>query len=112
MKPRILLLLSITIVTVILRLVLNHADLTVTANLAVCLMLFLTAPVYFLFTDELVKMLPRALPFKFPIIYLIGVADIISALALSFFSLKSNGAGLLGAFFCSSSNYACGCKAY
>ncbi|WP_298733888.1 hypothetical protein [uncultured Chitinophaga sp.] len=56
--------------------------LTFSANLAMCLMLFLTATGHVLFTKGMAMMVPPFIPFKTAIVYITGVMEVLMGLAL------------------------------
>ncbi len=88
MKPLVVLLSVFVAGSVISRIVLKDWNLPFAGNLAMCLMLMLTASGHILFTKGMAMMLPPFVPFKNLIIYLTGIAEVILGLALLFPSVR------------------------
>jgi uncharacterized membrane protein len=66
------------------RLFSGHWNLFFSGNLAMFVMLCLTALGHFKFTEGMVMMMPQVIPFKKEIVYLSGIAEILLGLALLF----------------------------
>lgn len=82
MKPLIVLLASFGVITFGSRIFLKDWNLEFAGNLAMCLMLILTASGHLLFTKGMEKMVPPFIPFKTLVVYITGAAEIILGLAL------------------------------
>jgi uncharacterized membrane protein len=88
MKPLIVLLSVFVVSTVIFRIVGKDWNLSFSGNLAMFLMLMLTASGHILFTRGMTMMLPPFIPFKTPVIYLTGIAEVLLGAALLFPSFR------------------------
>jgi uncharacterized membrane protein len=94
MKPLILLIAVFAIAAVIAQFSTGNWNLVFSGNLAMCIMLFLTAFGHFKFTKGMTMMLPGLIPFKTQLVYFTGIAEIVLGLALTFPSLRY-GAGII-----------------
>lgn len=99
MKPLIVLIATFIISVIISQIAKGNFHLTFSGNLAMCLMLFLTATGHFLFTKGMVMMMPPAVPFKELLVYLTGVFEIIAGVLLLSPSLRIVTGWILLAFF-------------
>lgn len=82
MKPLIVLLSAFAVVSCFSRIVFKEWNLPFSGNLAMCLMLALTASGHILFTKGMYLMLPTFVPFRTPIIYITGIAELLLGAAL------------------------------
>jgi uncharacterized membrane protein len=99
MKPLIVLIASFAATTLISRLCLNHWNVNFAGNLAMCLMLFLTASGHILFTKGMTMMIPPIVPLKTFLVYLTGVAELALGIGLLFHSSRHVSGAILIAFF-------------
>ena len=88
MKPLILLVVVFAISAVISQLTTGGGNLIFSGNLAMCMMLCLTAFGHFKFTNGMGMMMPGFIPFKIQLVYLTGIAEILLGFALLFPSLR------------------------
>jgi len=89
MKPLIVLAGVFTIATVIARFSTGSWQLLFSGNLAMCLMLLLTAAGHFMFTRGMTLMLPSFLPFRTALVYITGILEILLGIALLIPSLRT-----------------------
>ena len=82
MKPLIVLLLSFALGTFIIRVIKKEYDFTLSARIAMSVMLVFTAIGHFIFTDGMTMMIPTFIPFKKAIVYLSGIFEILVASGL------------------------------
>jgi uncharacterized membrane protein len=73
--------------------------LTFSGNLAMCLMLFLTAMGHVLFTKGMAMMIPPFIPFKTALVYITGVMEVLMGIALLFPALRQRTGYALIVFF-------------
>jgi uncharacterized membrane protein len=99
MKPLIVLIASFTATVLISRLCQNNWNIAFAGNLAMCLMLFLTASGHFLFTKGMRMMIPPFIPLKTFLVYLTGVAEVALGIGLLFHSSRHLSGVALIAFF-------------
>jgi len=88
MKPLILLAAVFAISAGVSQLSTGSGNLIFSGNLAMCLMLCLTAFGHFKFTQGMGMMMPGFIPFKIQLVYLTGLAEILLGFALLFPSLR------------------------
>ena len=88
MKPLILLLAVFAISAGVSQFSTGSGHLIFSGNLAMCVMLCLTAFGHFKFTHGMGMMMPGFVPFKIQLVYLTGVAEILLGFALLFPSLR------------------------
>jgi uncharacterized membrane protein len=69
------------------------------ANLAMCLMLFLTALGHVLFTSGMAMMIPPFIPYRTALVYITGVMEVLMGLALLFPTLRRYAGYALIIFF-------------
>jgi uncharacterized membrane protein len=99
MKPLIVLIASFIATTFISRLILNDWNFAFAGNLAMCLMLFLTASGHVLFTKGMAMMIPPIIPWRTFMIYLTGFAELALGVGLLFHSSRHlSGIGLIALF--------------
>ncbi len=82
MKPLIVLLLSFTISLFVIKIVNNEYDFTLSARIAMSIMLVFTAIGHFVFTKGMSLMIPNFIPYKETFVYLTGVFEILLAISL------------------------------
>jgi uncharacterized membrane protein len=99
MKPLIVLIASFTATVLLSRLCQNNWNIAFAGNLAMCLMLFLTASGHFLFTKGMTMMIPPVVPGKTFLVYLTGVAELALGIGLLFHSSRHLSGVVLIAFF-------------
>ncbi len=99
MKPLILLIAAFAVSTTISRLTTGLGNLPFSGNLAMCLMLLLTAFGHFKFTRGMTMMIPPFIPFKTALVYVTGVAEVVLGIALLSTSLRHYAGYVLIAFF-------------
>ncbi|MBN9297734.1 MAG: hypothetical protein J0I41_12010 [Filimonas sp.] len=99
MKPILVLIGTFLLSVIISRIATGDIHLAFSGNLAMCMMLFLTATGHFLFPTGMTMMLPPIIPFKKMIIYLTGIFEIIAGVALLFPAARIVTGWLLLAFF-------------
>jgi uncharacterized membrane protein len=88
MKPLIVLIASFTATVFISKLFGRDWNIAFAGNLALCLMLFLTASGHFLFTKGMTMMMPPTVPFRTFLVYLTGVAEVALGAGLLFHSSR------------------------
>jgi uncharacterized membrane protein len=84
MKPLIVLIAGFTATLFISRLFFGGWNIVFAGNLAMCLMLMLTASGHFLFTKGMTMMIPPIVPFPTFLVYLTGVAEVLLGVGLLF----------------------------
>jgi uncharacterized membrane protein len=99
LKPLIVLLGAFIIALLIARFTTGSWQLLFSGNLAMCLMLFLTAAGHFMFTRGMTLMLPSFLPFRTTLVYITGILEILLGIALLVPALRITAAYILIAFF-------------
>ena len=99
MKPLIVLLATFTATVFISSTFFGNWNLPFAGNLAMCLMLFLTASGHVLFTKGMTMMIPPPIPFKTFLIYFTGIAEVLLGLALLFPTLRPISGVALIVFF-------------
>jgi uncharacterized membrane protein len=88
MKPLILLVAVFVLSAGVSQLWTGRGNLIFSGNLAMCIMLCLTAFGHFKFTLGMGMMMPEFIPFKIQLVYLTGMAEILLGFALLFPSLR------------------------
>lgn len=99
MKPFYVLLIGFTIFIFTIKLINGNWDYTLSANIAMSLMLLFTAVGHFAFTKGMTMMLPDFVPMKSFMIYFTGVLEIMAAVGLLLPSLRLLTSALLILFF-------------
>lgn len=82
MKPLIILLLSFTISLFIIKILKREYDYSLSARIAMSIMLVFTAIGHFVFTKGMSMMIPRFIPFKETFVHLTGTFEILLAIGL------------------------------
>ena len=82
MKPLIVLLLSFAISIFVIKIIKKEYDFTLSARIAMSIMLLFTAIGHFAFTKGMSMMIPEFIPFKESVVYLSGIFEILIALGL------------------------------
>jgi uncharacterized membrane protein len=99
MKPLFVLMASFVATTFTSRLILNDWNIAFAGNLAMCLMLFLTASGHVLFIKGMAMMLPPIVPWRTSLVYLTGAAEAALGVGLLFHSSRHlSGTALLAMF--------------
>jgi len=88
MKPLVVLLITFLLSLLATRLFKNSVDYILSGNVAMCVMLLLTASGHFMFSEGMTMMLPDFIPFKSEIVFLTGVFEICASVALLIPSLR------------------------
>lgn len=99
MKPLIVLLGVFTLTSLIARFSTGSWHLSFGGNLAMCLMLFLTAIGHFKFSQGMALMLPPFVPYRTSLVFITGVLEIIFGLALLSPALRPYAGYVLIVFF-------------
>ncbi len=99
MKPLIVLIITFLLSLLATWLFKKNLDYTLAGNIAMCVMLLLTASGHFMFSDGMTMMLPDFIPYKKEIVLLTGILEIGAALALLIPSLRYPISILLIVFF-------------
>jgi len=99
MKPLIVLLVVFVIAIAILKMATGNIDYYLAGRIAMCVMLLFTATAHFTFSKGMAMMIPEFVPYKFQIVYLTGIMEILAAIALLFHRLSWLAGWLLIAFF-------------
>ena len=89
MKPLIVLLLSFAISLFVIRIIKREYNFSLSARIAMSIMLLFTAIGHFAFTKGMSMMIPKFIPLKEIFVYLTGVFEIILALGLLIPKLKN-----------------------
>ncbi|RYZ98271.1 MAG: hypothetical protein EOP47_19715 [Sphingobacteriaceae bacterium] len=84
MKPLYLLIAVFILFTIISKFTTGNYNVTAGGNLAMCMMLFLTAIGHMLFTKGMVMMMPPFIPYKAALVYITGIVEILIGVALLF----------------------------
>ena len=82
MKPLGVLLLSFVIAIFVIKIVAKEYDFTLSARIAMSIMLCFTAIGHFAFTKGMSMMIPQFIPFKTKLVYLTGLFEILLAIGL------------------------------
>jgi len=82
MKPLIVLILSFAISIFVIKIIKKEYDFTLSARIAMSIMLLFTAIGHFAFTKGMSMMIPEFIPFKESVVYLSGIFEILIALGL------------------------------
>ncbi|GGA84598.1 DoxX family protein [Puia dinghuensis] len=98
MKPLIILLIVFALTAGISKITTGNWQLATAGNVAMCIMLFLTAFAHFKFTRGMTMMLPERIPFREGLVYLTGVVEILIGIALLFPSQRHLSGIILIAF--------------
>lgn len=88
MKPLIVLIASFTAAALISKLFYNAWNIAFAGNLAMCLMLLLTASGHVLFTKGMAMMIPPIVPWRTALVYLTGIAELALGVGLLFHSSR------------------------
>ncbi len=88
MKPLVVLLITFLLSLLATWLFKNSVDYILSGNVAMCVMLLLTASGHFMFSEGMTMMLPDFIPFKSEIVFLTGVFEICASVALLIPSLR------------------------
>jgi len=99
MKPLFVLLFSFILSLLTTKLVSGNFEITLSARIAMSVMLVFTAMAHFAFTNGMAMMLPDFIPFKIKIIYLTGIIEIAAAIGLFIPDFKTITALFLILFF-------------
>jgi uncharacterized membrane protein len=99
MKPLIVLLTSFILTVIVSRVVCHVWSATFAGNLAMCMMLFLTAFGHFRFTKGMVMMMSPYIPARTFLVYFTGIAEVLFGVALLFPQSRSTTGVALIAFF-------------
>jgi uncharacterized membrane protein len=100
MKPLIILLIASLLTAGIAKATTAQWNLTLAANVGMCAMLLFTALGHFLFTKAMSSMIPKGIPFKQPLVYATGIAEIAIGLALLFPAIRTVAAIIMIALLC------------
>lgn len=84
MKTILVLSVSFILSLIISKMVTRRVQLLFSGNVAMCLMLFLTAMGHVLFTKGMTMMLPDFIPFKTTVVYATGLLEVLWGIALLF----------------------------
>lgn len=84
MKPLLVLLFSFFITLIIIWLYGSSWNFMLSGNIGMCIMLCFTALGHFKFTDGMIMMIPRQIPFKKAFVYITGILEIILGVLLLF----------------------------
>ena len=82
MKPLIILLITFTISLFVIKFLRKEYDFTLSARIAMSMMLIFTAIGHFVFTKGMSMMIPRFIPFKESFVYLTGIFEVLLAIGL------------------------------
>ncbi|ASZ14924.1 hypothetical protein KTO58_16370 [Chitinophaga pendula] len=88
METILVLFISFILSLVISKLVTRRVQLIFSGNLAMCLMLFLTAAGHVLFAKGMTMMLPAFVPYKTAVVYVTGLLELVWGIALLFPALR------------------------
>ena len=88
MKPLIVLIAGFTATALISKLLQGDWNTLFAGNLAMCLMLFLTASGHVVFTKGMTMMIPPIVPFKAALVYLTGLLEVVLGIGLLFHSSR------------------------
>lgn len=99
MKPLVILILVFVVSLGITFAFKGEADLVLSGNVAMAVMLLFTAIGHFAFTRGMTMMMPDIIPFKTAMVYLTGLIEIAAAVGLLMFSTRALTGWLLIAFF-------------
>ena len=99
MKPLIVLLAVFCLSIFVLKIITHKYNVFLSAQIAMCAMLFFTAMGHFAFTKGMVLMVPSFIPFKTEIVYLTGVLEILFGIGILIPSLRIYCAWSLIIFF-------------
>ncbi|SHG16706.1 Uncharacterized membrane protein [Fodinibius roseus] len=99
MKPLFVLLITFLLSLLISWLFIKSLDYILAGNIAMCVMLLMTASGHFMFSEGMTMMLPDFIPFKSEVVFLTGILEICAAIALLIPSLRYPISILLIIFF-------------
>ncbi|MFD1552876.1 hypothetical protein DNU06_08070 [Putridiphycobacter roseus] len=99
MKPLFVLLLTFILTLLTIKFKQGHYNITLSARIAMSVMLLFTAIGHFLFTEGMTMMVPDFMPFKKSIVYLTGILEVLGAIGLHIPQIKALTAWLLILFF-------------
>lgn len=88
MKPLIVLLISFIISIFVIKIIKKEYNVTLSARIAMSIMLLFTAAGHFIFTKGMLLMVPKFIPFKETLIYVTGIFEILLAIGLLIANLK------------------------
>ncbi len=88
MKPLVVLLISFLVAIFAIKMIKQEYDFTLSARIALAVMLLFTALGHFLFTKGMSMMIPQFIPFKISLIYLTGLLEILFAIGILIPKLK------------------------
>lgn len=89
MKPLIVLLFCFVISILVIKIIKKEYDFTLSARIAMSIMLVFTAVGHFVFTKGMSMMIPKFIPFKEVFVYLTGIFEILLAIGLLIPKLKT-----------------------
>jgi uncharacterized membrane protein len=101
MKPLFVLLLAFVICIICNKIVTHQYDLPFAGQIAMGVMLLFTSIGHFKFAKGMAMMLPKAIPFKLPLVYLTGIIEMVAAISLFILPYKVITGWLLIMFFLS-----------
>ncbi|WP_276501444.1 DoxX family protein [Terrimonas pollutisoli] len=99
MKPLIVLLVVFIIAVVVLKLTTGNYQFSLSARIAMCVMLCFTAIAHFVFTKGMTMMIPDFIPYRKELVYFTGILEIVLGIGLLTPSFRVVAAWLLIGFF-------------
>ncbi|MDH7462727.1 hypothetical protein QEG73_15650 [Chitinophagaceae bacterium 26-R-25] len=99
MKPLIILIATFVLSFLAILIFTGKYNFPLAGRIAMCVMLISTGIAHFVYTDGMMMMLPKIIPFRKPLVYLTGIMEVAAAIALLVPSFQFVAAVFLIAFF-------------